>query len=655
MQVAQGAGDASDSPMRTQISRLVRPLRVHLSVVIVLLLIGVSIPIMWLSYEQGKRAAIAKAEDQMGMQSQHTIDRYRAILGDGYSVVTIASVIERLLSQPNVDLDIKIAFLIKALEGSPYVNNIYVGYPDGGYLQAANAERNQAWIKVSDAPPETVFVVRTIERLSEPPLSIWRFLDRSGKVLAQRSSHDVNFDPRKRPWYKEALKAGGPVSVGPYVTAATQSLTLTMAVPMAKNKSAIAGVDVLLETISRSLAHDLVSEHARGFVFDSHEKLIVHSDSAIMGRILENYGAAVRDGSGPSASDPVVEAARQVLNEEYDESGRTVAFLVDGEPYVARISTVGFSDLVAPNTIVLAAPVEDFLGPSLRLLFKNLAIAGLFLTGGILAALLVARLISRALLALSEDARHIGNLEFAGRTSGTSWISEINTLTSALTSAREAIKTFALYVPRELVRKIVTAGQATAGAAVRQEVTVLFTDIRDFTTISEQHSPEDVVGMLSDYFQLMNEIVVRHNGVIIQYLGDSIYAMWNAPTPDPTHVDDACRCALDIKATIDEFNQKRRSEGQPELVTRYGIHTGVAVVGSVGARTRQQYTAMGDTVNVASRLEGMNKQFGTTILASGAVRDQACAPFVFKSLGVAQAKGRSAGLAIFELVGRPEN
>ena len=255
-----------------QISRLVRPLRVHLSVVIVLLLIGVSIPIMWLSYEQGKRAAIAKAEDQMGMQSQHTIDRYRAILGDGYSVVTIASVIERLLSQPNVDLDIKIAFLIKALEGSPYVNNIYVGYPDGGYLQAANAERNQAWIKVSDAPPETVFVVRTIERLSEPPLSIWRFLDRSGKVLAQRSSHDVNFDPRKRPWYKEALKAGGPVSVGPYVTAATQSLSLTMAVPMAKNKSAIAGVDVLLETISRSLAHDLVSEHARGFVFDSQRR-----------------------------------------------------------------------------------------------------------------------------------------------------------------------------------------------------------------------------------------------------------------------------------------------------------------------------------------------------------------------------------------------
>ena len=412
LQTAQDSLTAS--PAQHQISRLVRPLRVHLSLVIVLLLIGVSIPIMWISYEQGKQAAIAQAEDQMGMQSQHTIDRYRAILGDGYSVVTIASVIERLLSQPNVDLEVKIAFLIKALDGSPYVNNIYVGYPDGGYLQAANAERNPGWMKATDAPLGTVFVVRTIERIWERPLSIWRFLDRDGKVLAQRSSNEVNFDPRKRPWYREALRVGAPVSVGPYVTATTKSLSLTLAVPLAKNKSVIAGVDVLLETISRSLARDLVSEHARGFVFNASDQLIVHSDEAIMANILETFGATPRGGSAPSASDPVVAAAREMLNERFDENGRTVSFLVDGEPYVARVSTVGFSDLVEPNTIVLAAPVQDFLGPSLRLLFKNLAIAGMFLTG-ILAALLVARLISRALLALSEEARHIGNLEFEAR------------------------------------------------------------------------------------------------------------------------------------------------------------------------------------------------------------------------------------------------
>ena len=149
----------------------------------------------------------------------------------------------------------------------------------------------------------------------------------------------------------------------------------------------------------------------------------------------------------------------------------------------------------------------------------------------------------------------------------------------------------------------------------------------------------------------MNDIVERHNGVIVQYLGDSIYAMWNAPTPDADHVDDGCRCALALKAGVDAFNAGNRQAGLPELITRYGVHTGAAVVGSVGALTRRQYTAMGDTVNVASRLEGLNKEFGTTILASDAVKVRADASFRFRPLGLtAGAKGRAEQIEVFELV-----
>jgi adenylate cyclase len=182
-------------------------------------------------------------------------------------------------------------------------------------------------------------------------------------------------------------------------------------------------------------------------------------------------------------------------------------------------------------------------------------------------------------------------------------------------------------------------------------VTVLFTDIRDFTTISESRSPEEVVALLSDYFELMNAIVERHNGVIVQYLGDSIYAMWNAPEPDPDHVNDACRCVLALKEGIDELNAANRASGLPELVTRFGLHTGEAVVGSVGASSRRQYTAMGDTVNVASRLEGINKEFGTTILVSRAVREAADPGFAFRALGRARAKGRAEEIEVFELTG----
>jgi adenylate cyclase len=260
--------------------------------------------------------------------------------------------------------------------------------------------------------------------------------------------------------------------------------------------------------------------------------------------------------------------------------------------------------------------------------------------------------LSRALVALAADANQIGNLDFNRWKVSHSLISEINLLARALSSARDAIRTFAVYVPRELVRKIVASGQDEAGAAIRREVTVLFTDIRDFTTISEQHSPEQVVDMLSVYFQAMNAVVQRHNGVIVQYLGDSIYAMWNAPTENANHVQDGCRCTLALKAEIDRLNAGNFAAGRAELVTRFGLHTGIAVVGSVGAEERRQYTAMGDTVNVASRLEGMNKQFGTSILASQAIKDRAenLAGIGFRPLGAASAKGRHEQIQVYELV-----
>ena len=136
-----------------------------------------------------------------------------------------------------------------------------------------------------------------------------------------------------------------------------------------------------------------------------------------------------------------------------------------------------------------------------RTLKRNLAIAAAFLAAGVLAALIISRLISRSLYALADEARHIGELEFGESRTAHSWISEVNALAKALSSARTAIKTFSLYVPRELVRRIVIAGQSAVGSAARQDITVLFTDIQDFTTISEQRSPEEVVALLSSYLK----------------------------------------------------------------------------------------------------------------------------------------------------------
>jgi adenylate cyclase len=260
-------------------------------------------------------------------------------------------------------------------------------------------------------------------------------------------------------------------------------------------------------------------------------------------------------------------------------------------------------------------------------------------------------MVSRSLYRLADEARSIGDLDVSEKAVSHSWITEINTLATALASSRHAIGQFALYVPREVVRRIVNPEGRTLVKAKRQDVTVLFTDIRDFTTISEQHSPEDVVDTLSAYFELLNTIAERNGGTVVQYLGDSIFVMWNAPLQDIRHAENGCRCALAMKAAVDGLNEGYRKNGHPELLTRFGLHTGPAVVGSFGAISRQQYTAMGDTINVASRLEGLNKQFDTSILASAAIHDAVADRFDLRPLGLVQMKGRAEKVDIWELIG----
>ncbi|MER2535226.1 MAG: adenylate/guanylate cyclase domain-containing protein [Rhizobiaceae bacterium] len=629
------------------------PLRVHLSIVIVLLLIGVSVPLMWLAYDRGREAALADADQRMDLLSLQTIDRYRSLFGDGYQTVAMASAVRSLRTPPLVDLDAKIDFLTRALEGSAYLDGVYVAHPDGGFVHAVNVAGNPRWASALAAPRGTVYALRTIVRRGGGGgVSTWRFLDGQRRLLGQTSNDEVQFDPRPRPWYRSALKGAGTITVRPYVMATTRSLGVTLARPADEATGVVVGVDVLLETISHVLAEGAISAHATGYVFDDRRRLIVHSDPKEMASVLENLGTNARGAAATAdGGDPALPAVRDLLDSASSYRDGIVSFSVGATPYVARLSRIDIVNRQEPGTIVIAAPLEDFVGESTRLLQNTLWISSLFLLAGLLAALLVARLVSNALFSLSDEARHIGKLEFGGGPRPMSLISEVNVLSGALSSAQTAIGTFALYVPRELVRRIVTSGLGGAEGAVRQDVTILFTDIRDFTTISEQRTPEEVVELLSGYFEMMNGIVEAHGGVIIQYLGDSIYAMWNAPTPDADHVEHGCRCALALALGVARFNAGNEAAGLPPLVTRFGLHTGPAVVGSVGATARRQYTAMGDTVNVASRLEGMNKEFGTTILASAAIRDLAAADFDFRALGQAQPKGRTGAIDIFELVG----
>lgn len=200
--------------------------------------------------------------------------------------------------------------------------------------------------------------------------------------------------------------------------------------------------------------------------------------------------------------------------------------------------------------------------------------------------------------------------------------------------------TFSRYVSPAVVERIAADPSAAAISGEKREATFLFTDVADFTTMSEMLSPEELSDVLNQYLDGACEIVLRHGGTIDKFIGDAIMAIFNAPIEQPDHAARAIRAALDLDFYAEKFRRDCNARGVPLGVTRIGIHSGPAVVGNFGSSQRMDFTALGDTVNTAARTEGINKYFGTRICCTQSVVDLA-ANHVFRTIGHFALKGKS--------------
>jgi adenylate cyclase len=185
------------------------------------------------------------------------------------------------------------------------------------------------------------------------------------------------------------------------------------------------------------------------------------------------------------------------------------------------------------------------------------------------------------------------------------------------------------------------------------EATAFFSDIKDFTSFAERTLPKDLVHFLNQYFSVASEVILRNEAMLDKYIGDAIMAIFGAPIPRPDNARVACLTALEVQEVLAAYHERPdRDRGMPVFVTRIGLHTGNMVIGNIGSSSRLDYTAIGDTVNVASRLEGVNKVFGTHIILSETTYEQAGGTIAARPLDFLKVKGKAIPIRIFELVGR---
>jgi adenylate cyclase len=204
------------------------------------------------------------------------------------------------------------------------------------------------------------------------------------------------------------------------------------------------------------------------------------------------------------------------------------------------------------------------------------------------------------------------------------------------------------FLPRQVVERVLASGGAPL-LPVQREVTILFSDIRSFTSMSETLEPGDVLRFLDEYFGHMGQIVRGHEGMLNKFLGDGMLAVWGVPDQQTDHAERAIRAALDMRKKLVEFNAHRVREGQSEIRIGIGIHTGVVAAGMLGGADQREYTVIGDAVNLASRIEGLTKNAGTDLLVSESTWAQAGAKFVGVRVGEEKVKGREQPVVLFSV------
>jgi adenylate cyclase len=243
---------------------------------------------------------------------------------------------------------------------------------------------------------------------------------------------------------------------------------------------------------------------------------------------------------------------------------------------------------------------------------------------------------------LEARARVVSNDEIGGLAEG------FNRMVVGL-KERDFVKdTFGKYVTREIRDEILSGRVGLEGE--QREVTILFADLRDFTPWVEATEPREVVRELNRYFGEMETAVRRHRGLVLQFIGDEIEAVFGAPVPAHDHAQCAVRAALDMRAGLEVFNASRAAAGKPPLRHGIGVHTGTVLAGSIGGADRLSYALVGDAVNLASRIQDLTKTAGTDILISATTRVALDTAIVVTALPAARVKGRSAVVEVFAVV-----
>jgi adenylate cyclase len=544
-------------------------------------------------------------------------------------------------------------YMMSILETQRQLQSIYFAFDaDGRFLQAFPIAPGTAKFGAHDAkPPENArFALRVIDRKGGRYTDVWTYVTAGGEVVGTETSNELNYDPRPRPWYKDAIATRGLIWSDLLVYTSNRQPGITAAYPIFAADGRVIGAaaaNVSTNQMSSFLASLDLGRSGTAFIVDEKGQLIAHPDAA---RTVRQDGLKYSLVKADQLGEPVIADAFAAYHKT---KARTVSFDSGGQRHLGSFNP--FPAELGKNWLMVIIVLEDDFVGTLKENSRDLIIAGFaVMVVGLLLVALLASWITRPLTLLTHEIQKIQKFDLAGPIALHAIVAEVNELIHSMNMMKRALRTFGMFVPRDLVRELVASGRPIELGGQSRTLTVMFTDVADFTGLSERMAAGDLLVHVSRHLAAISECVAEEDGTVDKYVGDAVMAFWGAPTWRDDHALRGCVAALKARRVQAQMNAEWAAQGLPTMFVRIGLHTAPVIVGNIGSSWRMSYTAMGDGVNVASRLEGVNKVYGTQICVSQAVVADAGPSVLARPLDLVAVKGRKAGAMVYELMAMRE-
>lgn len=457
---------------------------------------------------------------------------------------------------------------------------------------------------------------------------------------------DLNYDPRVRSWYVLAKQKKSHIWTDIFSYRLGGYLGFSSAVPVLnpdKKIDGVFGMSMRLDYVRGFIENQKISENGIIFIVNDQGEVIAYPH-------ISQY----KNVKLMNINDLSVSWVVQSYREYQKTNQKEFVFHHEGKKYLAVYYPVSVS---MPHEwyIAVVAPENDFIGDLIKLNFVTLIIMVIILMIGVI---LMTRLVNRIvnpMKKLVKETEKIKNFELQHTGHVESRIKEVIALSDSIYSMKQGLYSFQKYVPAMLVRQLIKSGQDVLIGGEKKHLAIFFSDIQGFTEISEKMDPYHLMTHLCEYLTQVSRVISENGGTIDKYIGDSVMAFWGAPIAEEYPCQKAAQAALRCLKSLERLHAEWNKKGIPVFNTRIGLNYGEAIVGNLGSEERLNYTAIGDSINITSRLESANKIYGSKILVSDtfyqAIKDQ----FVFRYIDCIAVKGKVHAVNVYELLAEDKN